>query len=235
MHGYRSFQDLAAQERTPDDFCIRCRQGASHITVMAPHGGRIEPGTSEAARAIAGPEHGFYAFEGVKLRGNWALHITSSHFNEPAALELAARADAVVTLHGCQGKEPLVYLGGLNGKLLRALYEELVRAGFRVGRSPNPGLGGTNPDNLCNRGRLSMGVQMELTRALRERMFEDLSPAGRMEPTTVFHHFVAAVRKALADYNLELATARATHAVRSHRSRCAAAPPAGCTDDPLES
>ena len=56
---------------------------------MAPHGGGIEPGTTEIAEAVAGHEHTFYSFSGVKARGNSVLHITSSRFDEPEGIAIA--------------------------------------------------------------------------------------------------------------------------------------------------
>ncbi len=48
------------------DYLILSRQGTSGIAVMAPHGGGIEPGTSEIANRVAGDEHAYYSFEGLK-------------------------------------------------------------------------------------------------------------------------------------------------------------------------
>lgn len=43
----------------------------------APHGGGIEPGTSEIADAIGGERGSFYTFGGLKSSGTADLHITS--------------------------------------------------------------------------------------------------------------------------------------------------------------
>jgi phage replication-related protein YjqB (UPF0714/DUF867 family) len=67
---------------------------------VAPHGGGIEPGTSELADAIAGSDLSFYTFEGLKSSGNTDLHITSTRFDEPMCLTLLASSSVVVTLHG---------------------------------------------------------------------------------------------------------------------------------------
>ncbi len=42
------------------DYRIHLRHGKSGILVMAPHGGGIEPGTTEIADAVAGAERSFY-------------------------------------------------------------------------------------------------------------------------------------------------------------------------------
>jgi poly-gamma-glutamate hydrolase-like protein len=58
--------------------------------LVAPHGGGIEPGTSELADAIAASDLSFYTFEGLKPSGNTDLHITSTRFDEPMCLTLLA-------------------------------------------------------------------------------------------------------------------------------------------------
>src|SRR5271156_3664471 len=115
---YRNFEDLAAHEEENLDFRIRSvdRYGAS--AVIAPHGGGIEPGTSELAEAIAGTGLSFYAFEGIKTNGNRVLHVTSSRFDEPKALALVAASPAVVALHGeLDCPDQVVFLGGLDKEL----------------------------------------------------------------------------------------------------------------------
>ena len=48
----------------------------ANIVIIAPHGGGIEPGTSELAIAIAGEELSFAVFEGlikILLSSSWIL------------------------------------------------------------------------------------------------------------------------------------------------------------------
>jgi phage replication-related protein YjqB (UPF0714/DUF867 family) len=40
------------------------------------------------------------------------LHITNTHFDEPAAIEIVCRSEIIITVHGCAETEPLVYVGG---------------------------------------------------------------------------------------------------------------------------
>ena len=65
---YNSFSQLALCE--PGSFEIELDERTSPYTVMAIHGGEIEPGTTDIARAIAGGTHSFYTFRGVKAHGN---------------------------------------------------------------------------------------------------------------------------------------------------------------------
>ena len=115
---YRSFADLAAHEKEDLDFRIRSDERHGTAAVIAPHGGGIEPGTSELAEAIAGDDLSFYSFEGLKKRGNGVLHITSSRFDEPNALALVAASPAAVALHGeLDCPDQVVFLGGLDKEL----------------------------------------------------------------------------------------------------------------------
>src|ERR1019366_7404121 len=79
MTEYPNFAALKQAEREGEDFDIVCRPRRSPVAVIAPHGGEIEPGTSEIAAAIAGDEFNLYCFEGCKPSGNIGLHITSAN------------------------------------------------------------------------------------------------------------------------------------------------------------
>jgi phage replication-related protein YjqB (UPF0714/DUF867 family) len=83
---YASFQDLERAERR-GVYRVLAHPRKATIAV-APHGGKIEPGTSEIARKIAGAGFSFYASEGRKKQHNKSLHITSTRFDEPICLAL---------------------------------------------------------------------------------------------------------------------------------------------------
>jgi len=99
---YRGFADLAKhQVRGKDYEIIVSRRPPSRVAVVAPHGGRIEPRTSEIARAIAADEFNLYLFEGIRSSKNYtALHLTSHFFDEPECLVLIAQSPFVVAIHG---------------------------------------------------------------------------------------------------------------------------------------
>jgi phage replication-related protein YjqB (UPF0714/DUF867 family) len=193
---YRSFQQLAEKEREGIDFRIQWRWGRTGIAVMAPHGGGIEPGTSEVARAVAEPHHSFYHLDGLKRKGNGRLHITSTLFDEPAALEMARRSWKVITIHGCDGTNPTAYLGGLDEDLRVRVATVLRSRGFSA--APHPVFRGDQKENLCNRGSSGAGLQLELSEALRASFFARLDRPGRDHPTPIFFEFVAALKAALA-------------------------------------
>ena len=111
---WRNFGELAGQETEGQDYAIRICLRNGPVLVMAPHGGKIEPGTAEIAEAIAGDDHSFYTFEGIKADGNAVLHIQSHLFDEPQAIEAMKGAKIVVTVHGYADKEyGFVMVGGL--------------------------------------------------------------------------------------------------------------------------
>lgn len=168
---YANFAELAAVEREGVDFRVEVREveGAA-VAVVTPHGGGIERGTTQIARAIAGDVLHLYVFEGLKTRGNFdALHITSRRFDEPRCLDLLARSETVLTVHGCVGFDERVYIGGLHEQLKWRIAQALESIGVEawLGNHNFPAL---DPENICNRGRGGRGVQLEFTTGLRRLM-----------------------------------------------------------------
>jgi phage replication-related protein YjqB (UPF0714/DUF867 family) len=199
MDRYKNYNELRRDQTQGKDYRIYSRPGDSGVTVMAPHGGDIEPGTSEIADAIAGREHSFYAFEGIRKRKNFDLHITSGNFDEPTADDLIGKSRMVLCLHGCAGDEDVVYIGGIDRELGTFVKARITDAGFSAADNPDPGLQGISPLNICNRGQTNKGVQLELSRALRKKMFDSLKRRGRKKKTETFHRFVSGMRAALSD------------------------------------
>lgn len=196
---YPNFGKLSRNERSGVDFGILVRRSQLTFAIVAPHGGGIEPGTSEIADATAGLELSLYAFEGLKSEGNSNLHITSTRFDEPMCLTLIGATKVVVTIHGEDSDEDGggIFVGGLDVRLQRLLGRALKSEGFKVGRHPDPNLQGREPTNLCNRGECGKGVQLEISRGIRRQMFRSLSRTGRRHMTARFRAFVAAVRSVL--------------------------------------
>ena len=196
---YANFAELARHERAGIDYRIRLRSASPALSIVAPHGGGIEPGTSELAEALAGEQLSFYAFEGLKRTGNAALHLTSNRFDEPHCRLLLERCDSVVALHGERGTPgvPEIHVGGLDEALGARVEAALAARQFRVSRAVGQNEG-RDPENVCNRGRSGAGLQLELSRALREGLFESFSAAGRKLHTPLFHDLVHAILGALA-------------------------------------
>jgi len=55
--------------------------------------------------------------KGIKRKGNAVLHITSNRFDEPKGVRLAENAELVVSIHGYQGEDEVVFIGGKNQDL----------------------------------------------------------------------------------------------------------------------
>ncbi len=195
---YRNFADLAAHEKENSDFRVRSEERRVAAAVIAPHGGGIEPGTSELAEAIAGADFSFYAFEGLKKNGNGVLHITSSRFDEPNAVVLLNASPRVVALHGeLDCRDQVVFLGGLDKGLGKRIQAELQAAGFVVRIHDDPYLQGVEKSNICNRGQSGQGVQLELSQPLRRSCFPSFDRKGRLQRTEQGDRFVEAMRRAL--------------------------------------
>jgi len=150
--------------------------------LVAPHGGGIEPGTSELMRSVA--ELGgwaWYEFAGYLRQGNKeALHISSTEFDEPTLIALLAQAGFVVAFHGASklGK-PVVYVGG-RWKLGRKVMTEVINRSFQkhgtsaidaTDSTDTEQICGLHESNLTNRGRRAEGIQMEFSREARNLLF----------------------------------------------------------------
>jgi phage replication-related protein YjqB (UPF0714/DUF867 family) len=196
---YRNFADLARHEKSGIDYDVLVRRARLELAIVAPHGGGIEPGTTEIADAIAGTALSFYTFEGLKSKGNGVLHITSTHFDEPMCLTLLGQSSVVLTLHGEHSEEDGegVFVGGRDEALGAQIGTALTRKGFDVRKHRDRRLQGLEPNNLCNRGTSNAGVQLELSKAVRKTLFKSLTRKGRMETTPRFDVFVSAVRTAV--------------------------------------
>lgn len=188
---YRSISALKARETKNVDYRIRSYDGPQSTLVMAIHGGGIEFGTSQLAKRVAKLSGcDYYTFEGLKNGSNWSLHITSTRFNERIACKLVSKSTRTLSLHGCSGNKAITYLGGRDTKLGRTIEKRLEAAGFRVYKAPAH-LDGKNRNNICNENKTGKGVQLELTRAMRERLIDD------GVPTAAFYRYARALSAAL--------------------------------------
>jgi phage replication-related protein YjqB (UPF0714/DUF867 family) len=188
--------------------------------IIAPHGGGIEPGTSELGQAIAGyhpatlaatpaggPVYDFWMFEGLRSSGNGDLHVTSTHCDDPVARAICAAVPRAISLHGCTPAQAGfpdgaqgVLVGGANAALRTAVRARLDAAGFTTADAGGEGeLDGDDPDNIVNRTLGGGGgVQLEMTTPLRTAMFGTNTRAQRRNTTNdLFWSFANAVRAAL--------------------------------------
>lgn len=176
---FASFAELGSVYQEGSDFRIHREARDSSLVVTAIHGGTIEPGTLELARAVAGRDHSFYAFEGrVLTEASWDLHLTSTHFDEPSGVRLIESHPFCLSIHGFSNpaRGPTVILGGLNASFKRAILSAL-----RTLQQDYPELviqyssdifQGTHPRNIVNRAK-HQGVQIELSGEIREKLTMD--------------------------------------------------------------
>lgn len=172
---YQCFADLAAGESLGIDYQLVIRDRGSTYAAIAPHGGYIEPGTSELGAAIAADDHSYYAFEGLRRgRPHRDLHITSHRFDEPMCVALVRRCQSVIAVHGrADRKAPsTTWLGGRDEALRLAIAAALQKVGFEAQLAVGA-LAGNSGANICNRTANGAGVQLELPRTLRGRLLED--------------------------------------------------------------
>src|SRR5262245_31020411 len=127
---YKNFTELSQSEREGISYQLSFKNRRSMFVIAAPHGGGIEPGTSEIAKAIAGTQFSYYTFDGLRQKGNELLHITSTWFDEPKCLQIVHDSDIVIAIHGCAGDEKVIYVGGLHDELITSLINSLIKDGF---------------------------------------------------------------------------------------------------------
>ncbi|MDY0057674.1 MAG: poly-gamma-glutamate hydrolase family protein [Methyloversatilis sp.] len=172
MDCHASFDSLSRAHREGIDYHVTVERRGSGVAIVAPHGGRIERGTSEVARAIAGDDFDLYLFEGALPALNFeTLHITSTRFDEPRALALIADCDAVLAVHGVADTGERALLGGRDRALACAIADRLYARGV-LAQTSGHRYAGLDPRNLCNRGRQGRGVQIELSDRLRGGRYE---------------------------------------------------------------
>ncbi|PNZ24703.1 Phage-related replication protein [Staphylococcus petrasii] len=202
---YSSFEDLAKHTTEGKDWRIlKKNRKDNHILVTAIHGGGIEPGTTELARRIANiGKYDFYSFEGRLPEHNEKLHITSTVFDEPTLEKMLKHTDETISIHGYEGEDPLVYVGGQDEKLAKSIKRSLEDKGFTVQKSPK-GVEATSSDNIINRDDEESGVQLELTTGQRALFFKNknLNQKTRSNSdnyTKTFYKFAKAVNKGIKD------------------------------------
>lgn len=194
MDKYKNFDELKKGEK-PNAYSISYNVSPSGVAIITPHGGGIEPGTSEIVKGVAGNEYSFYTFDGLKRKSK-ELHITSENFDEPNCVEVVNQSDRVIAIHGWKKSGNCLCLGGLDQNLKDNIKTTLIKAEFTIADTPEC-LKGEKIKNICNRNRNNGGVQIEISKGLRDSMFESNTRKGRLKKTPIYHQFVEALRKAI--------------------------------------
>lgn len=198
---YGDFEQLENAETIDEDYTIDMQESDSNILLMAIHGGGIEPGTTEIADYLASENgYSYYSFSGIKQKGNYEMHIASTNFDEPNALEIASNSSVTLSFHGYDSEDKHTYIGGLDKELTETLKSELTDANFSVSDPPKK-FAGEEKDNITNRNKNKQGVQIEISTAQREAFFKNnsLSSDNRENKQDKFYEYAKAIEKAIND------------------------------------
>ena len=197
---YRNFAELKAAHIEGTDYEVTVVDHGVDISILAPHGGAIEWGTEELAREVLQAGFNLYLFKSHLCRGPkspgireglcrtdrfGSLHLTSHHFDDPRAVQLAEKSRFCVSLHGygSPGDSLGVMIGGLSADF-RARMANAFRKHLPEVRlvPPKQGLSGRHPMNIVNRCKEN-GVQLEFSPELRKKLRQE--PAFRTRIATV--------------------------------------------------
>ncbi|MCY7784889.1 MULTISPECIES: poly-gamma-glutamate hydrolase family protein [unclassified Bacillus (in: firmicutes)] len=191
---YKSFAALSASES--EYRIIYEEKNGSEYIVLGPHGGRIEPGVSELVRAFS-DQCSIYLFEGVKQRNNRSLHLTSTCFDEPLAVEKVNAHHYALAIHGYHDpKTPHTLVGGADRQKAKLICERLNEAGFSAKLiNEKDRLAGVHPKNIVNRTKREKGLQLEISTAQRKALFSNFGCRDQSyTQNDLFDRYVDAVK-----------------------------------------
>lgn len=179
--------------------------------LVAPHGGGIEPGSSEIMRAVADlGGWAWYEFAGfLRQRNKECLHIASIHFDEPMLQKMVPQAEFVVAFHGAgEAREPVVYVGGRwnEGRqiILESINSSFERHHIRARDAIQEGIGehlrGWDAKNITNLGKRGEGIQLEFSRRARNLLFPpDCSREARGRRSASLRPLASSIHKAITE------------------------------------
>ena len=207
MDKYSSMSALLAALPARGNYGIHAdRARRSRIKIFAPHGGCIEPCTEPIALAIAGERYDCFVFSGRRASGCFAvLHVTSTRYDEPQCLSMAEEAELALAIHGCEGGEAALYVGGGNEALAADLLAHLSAEGFPAKQAPADMAGG-DVRNFVNRARLN-GIQLELSAGFRKSLYPSF-PKTLQRDALLLSRFVESVRLWLTHTDAKMDPAR---------------------------
>lgn len=129
------------------------------------------------------------------------MHITSTNFDEPLAMQKIKEHRYTIAFHGYSGDRPHTLVGGTDRRLAKAIVRSLKKSDFSAELVKVDGkFAGTDSENINNESQTYLSVQLEISTAQREDFFEDFSYKEREDTKTrKFYRYVRAVRKVLED------------------------------------
>lgn len=129
---YQTLEALIANEPR-NNWRVLVGDRGHHVTIVAPHGGGIEPHTSEIAAFLAGSDFNTFRFEARRPERNAPLHVASERYSHPDLDRLLAASAIAISIHGKEPTRPDVGIGGRNGRLGALIQDRLRDAGFNAG------------------------------------------------------------------------------------------------------
>lgn len=169
---FSDLKSLKLSLKEGKDFDIKVVDRGSPVTVVSPHGGFIEFGTSQLARSLA--EHGYnlFDFRGISRAGARRGHVTSTRFRDPRLMVLLNKSRVCVSFHRMRDRHDIAYLGGNNKSLKRLAALYLRRSGFNCDTDP-PRLKGKSTLNFVNLAE-EEGLQVEIPVSLARQLMPGL-------------------------------------------------------------
>ncbi|MGG5177733.1 poly-gamma-glutamate hydrolase family protein [Bacillus sp. MM09(2025)] len=199
---YQNYEELSAHERKGIDYQILHERKGDQLLVLSPHAGGIESGVSELVHEISS-DYSMYLFEGLKVKGNHVLHITSTRFDEPLCLSEVHTHHYTFALHGYGETEVLQTLvGGTDRERAAETVKRLTQNGFQaLLLAESDRFSGTHPDNINNKCLTGKSVQLEISQAQRRAFFQDFRRQYRRDTQTEqFYRYTNVLKQVLALY-----------------------------------
>jgi len=173
---YNSFLEL--KDSCPKSCKVEYDLKTTSFLIFTPHGGGIEPGTTEICKWFNMNSYSYYSFTGIGTNCK-ELHITSTRFDEPKLGKILSKHQSAISFHGMTDYKKRkykadIFLGGLDRPLINSLEEKLKASGFTVTtfkEHPTSSLAAMNPNNVTNKCRGKQGVQIELSASIRKSFF----------------------------------------------------------------
>lgn len=84
---------------------------------------------------------------------------------------MVEEAERVISIHGEKNTDKeYVILGGLDHELKRHIAKALEEENFTTIKNPPNAYAATSKKNICNRGKVGAGVQLEISKKLRDTL-----------------------------------------------------------------
>ncbi|MFM1007633.1 poly-gamma-glutamate hydrolase family protein [Yersinia enterocolitica] len=114
---YSCFTELKENEAEGSfNISSKIENRSNVYAIVAPHGGKLETGTTEISLAISREDLSLYLFNANKRNNNRTLHITSANFDEPQCEKILGNVATVLAIHGARDPETepkeRVWVGG---------------------------------------------------------------------------------------------------------------------------